>query len=206
MRILFSLVMAVVISCTIVSCGVKDVDAPTIDTSVETSVTETNAPETEGTVETTEPIEEYLHIGGMKSDVAPECKVMIKEKKNSEYTFIEDKDGSSGYALKISDKKKLSCSVSTKAEAEELSKYGTEIATGKDADTSKISYVVIKRTEPKSETEDVYFIFVDYGCKNCKMKYIATLSTKNADNDSTAKQYASNIVNWIESYCPTCCE
>ena len=95
MRILFSLVMAVLISCTIVSCGVKDVDAPTIDTSVETSATEI-----EGAVETTEPIEEHLHLGGMKSDVAPECKVMIKEKKNSEYAFIEDKDGKSIQLIK----------------------------------------------------------------------------------------------------------
>ena len=202
MRVFIAFLMAIVISFTLISCGANDVSAPIIDTSAETDTSQTDA-----TTETTEPVENYLHIGGMKSDVAPECKVMIKEKKNSEYTFIEDKDGSSGYALKISDKKKLSCSVSTKAEAEELSKYGTEIATGKDADTSKISYTVIKRTEPKSETEDVYFIFVDYGCKNCKMKYIATLSTKNAENnDSTAKQYASNIVNWIESYCPTCCK
>ena len=206
MRILIPLIMAIILCVGLISCGTKDVSAPTIEPSTETTVDAT-----ENNMESITPTDkesEYLCLGGMKSDVVPECKVLVREVEKSEYCFVEDKDSQSGYSLKVSEKKRLPCGIANKSEVDTQSEYGETIASGSNINgEKKISYTAVRRTEPASDENDVYFIYVDYGCKNCRAEFLVTLSTKNetTTNDDKATEYAAKIIKQIDFNCPTCC-
>jgi len=206
MRIMLPIVMAVLLCVLLISCGTKDVSAPTIE-----PFTETTVDATENNMENITPTDkesEYLCLGGMKSDVVPECKVLVRSFEDSKIFFVEDKDSRSGYSIQISEKKKLTCNIDSLIDIDTQSTHTETIATGKDMQTQKMTYKVVRRTKPASEDEDVYFIYINYGCKYCELKFLVALSTNNTavENDSTVKQYAVDIVNNIECYCPTCCK
>ena len=207
MRILIALIMAIILCVGLISCGTKDVSAPTIESSAETTVDATG--DNTESITPTDKESEYLCLGGMKSDVVPECKVLVKEVEKSEYCFVEDKDSQSGYSLKVSEKKRLPCGIANKGEVDTQSEYGETIASGSNINgEKKISYTAVRRTEPASDENDVYFIYVDYGCKNCRVEFLVTLSTKNetTTNDNKATEYAAKIIKQIDFHCPTCCD
>ena len=215
MRIMLPIVMAVLLCVLLISCGAKDVSAPT-DTPTESIIQTEGSVETDTSENATTPTDtaskeesQYIYLGGTKSDVAPECRVLVKEVEKSEYCFVEDKDSRSGYSLKVSEKKRLPCGIANKGEVDTQSEYGETIASGSNINgEKKISYTAIRRTEPASDENDVYFIYVDYGCKNCRVEFLTTLSTKNETtvNDDKVTEYAAKIIKQIDFHCPTCCE